>query len=178
MSKSGDIFRLLVIGLLEISSSIEVIFVGCLHFQNLVAHTVVCISYVSVIFFKIKFEWNVETRWKRCRNLVRFGVWGQITQLVRKTKLSPREVFIFYSISFNWHNASQITFCPKDLLQFLSVSQGGTIPHTFDQGSLFRNFPPYFQPRSLITSTYSHTSLDWYMGLSHGSLSEPGMRIT
>ena len=52
MSKSGDIFRLLVIGLLEISSSIEVIFVGCLHFQNLVAHTVVCISYVSVIFSK------------------------------------------------------------------------------------------------------------------------------
>ena len=40
-------------------------------------------------FWKSSLNENVETQCKRCRNLVRFGVWGQITQLVRKTKLSP-----------------------------------------------------------------------------------------
>ena len=75
----------------------------------------------------------------------------------------------------SWHNASRKTFCPRDLLQSLLQR---AIPHTFDRGPLFRNFPPHCQWRLIsdhIGSAYSHTSLDWYGPLpSHGSSSTLG----
>ena len=73
---------------------------------------------------------------------------------------------IFYPISFSWHNASRITFCPRDLLQFLAGS------HTshFWSGAYFVISHHISRPDH-IRSAYSHTSLDWYGPFppSHGS---------
>ena len=90
-------------------------------------------------------------------------VWGQITQLVRKTKLSPRaeRSLIFYPISFSWlHNASDNFLSHRDLLQFLTGEPGGAIPHTFDQGGSFV-ISHHIARLDHIRSAYSHTSLVW-----------------
>ena len=98
--------------------------------------------------------------WKRCRNLVRFVgwfvVWGQITQLVRKTKLSPTAEQ--RDILPNFIQLTQYTvdnFLPQRFAPISCNAPEGTVPDLtlLIIRSLFQNFPPL---PDMISDQWAH----------------------